>query len=152
MTLTDIGVTFLLNHVLKHSKPGKHLADFHLRAFHNKHLCIVDCLKKYVKRRNTKLQTDNKAILITYVKPFTSAAIDSMRRWVKELFIETSILKNTRHTPVDQLLPANKSIFGNVDIAENLKQGCWKNAKTFLNFCKKDNVYYAPENVNFSVF
>ena len=45
MTLTDIGVTFLPNHVLKHSKPGKHLADFHLRAFHNKHLRIADCLK-----------------------------------------------------------------------------------------------------------
>ena len=35
------------------------------------------------------------------------------------------------------------------DIAEILKQGYLKNAKTFLNFYKKDIVYYAPEDENF---
>ena len=64
-------------------------------------------------------------------KPFRAAAIDSMRRWVKDLFIETSILKWYTHTLGSQL---------NVDFAEILKQGCWKNAKTFFNFHKKDIV------------
>ena len=41
----------------------------------------------------------------------------------------------------------------NVDIAEILKEDCWKNAKTFFNFYKKDIVYYAPEDVDFmSIF
>ena len=74
-------------------------------------------------------------------------AIDSMRRWVKELFIETSILKE--HTPHTCGSAPAKASQLNVDIAEISKQGCWKNAKILFNFYKKDTVYYAPEEVDF---
>ena len=96
----------------------------------------IDCLKEHLKCRSTKVEIDTKTLFITYGKPFTAAVIISMRRWVKDLFIGTFFLKNTHH----QL---------NVDIAEILKQDCWKNAKTFFNFYKKDIVYYAPEDVDF---
>ena len=36
MTVTDIGVIFSPNHVLKHSKPGKKLDSSHYLAYHNK--------------------------------------------------------------------------------------------------------------------
>ena len=62
MTVTDIGVTFSLNHVLKHSKPGKKLNSFHYRATK---LCVVDCLKEYLKRCNAKVQADTKTLFIT---------------------------------------------------------------------------------------
>ena len=81
MAVTDMGVTFSLNHVLKHSKPVKKLDSFHYRAYHNKKLHVVACLKEYLKRRNIKVQVDTKALFITYGKPFRTAAIDSMRRW-----------------------------------------------------------------------
>ena len=80
MKVTDIGVTFSPNHVLKHSKPGKKLDSFHYRAYHNKRFCVVDCLKEYLKCRSTKVQTDTKALFIRYGKLFREAAIDSMRR------------------------------------------------------------------------
>ena len=38
MTVSDIGVKFSPNNVLKHSKPGKKLDSFHYRAYHNKKL------------------------------------------------------------------------------------------------------------------
>ena len=148
MTVTDIGVTFSPNHVLKHSKPGKKLDIFHYRAYHNKKLCVVDCLKEYLKRRSTKVQTDTKALFITYGKTFGAAAIDSMRRRVKNLFIETSILKEyAPHTC--RSAATNKASQLYVNIAEILKQGCWKNAKTLFNFYNKDILYYAPEDVDF---
>ena len=113
----------------------------------NKKLCVVDCLKEYLKRRSTKVQTDTKALFITNDKPFRAAAIDSMRRWVKDLFIETSILK--KYTPPTcRSAATSKASQLNVDIAETLKQGCWKNAKTFFNYYKKDIAYYAPEDVD----
>ena len=137
MTVTDIGVTFSPTHVLKHLKPGKKLGSFHYRAYHNKRLCVVDCLNEYLKRRSTKVQTDTKALFITYGKLFRAAAINSMKRWEKDLFIETSILKEyTTHTCISAA--TSKASQLNVDIAEILKQGCWKNAKTFFNFYKKD--------------
>ena len=58
MTVTDIGVTFSPNHVFKHSKPGKKSDSFHYMAYHNKNLCVVDCLKEYLKGCCTKVQTD----------------------------------------------------------------------------------------------
>ena len=120
MTVTDIGVTFSPNHVLKHSKPGKKLDNFQYRAYPNKRLCVVDCLKEYLKRRNTKVQTDTKVLFTTYDKPFMAAAIDSMRRWVKQLYIETSILKEyTPHTC--RSAATSKASQLNVDIPEILK-------------------------------
>ena len=78
MKITEIGVTFSPNHVLKHSKRGKKLDSFHYRAYYNKTLCVVDYLKEYLKRRNTKVQTDTKALLITYGKPFRAAEDEKM--------------------------------------------------------------------------
>ena len=99
ITVTDIGVKFAPNHVFKHSKPGRKLDRFHFRANHSKHLCVVGCLKEYLKNYSIKVQTDNKALFITYDKPFRAAAIDSMRRWLKYFSAEMSILKeHTLHT------------------------------------------------------
>ena len=137
MTVTDIGVTFSPNHVLKYSEPGKKMGK-----------CVVDCLKEYLKRLSTKVETYTKALFVTHGKSFRAAAINSMRIWVKGLFIEISILKEyTSHTC--RSAATSKASQLNVDIAEILKQGCWKNAKTFYNFYKKDIVYYAPEDVDF---
>ena len=94
------------------------------------------------------MQTDTKALLITYVKSFRAATIDSMRRCVKELFIETPLLSEyTPHTC--RQTATSKASQLNVDIAKILKQGCQKNAKSFFNSYKKDIVYYTPEDVDF---
>ena len=148
MTVTDTEVTFSPNHVLKHSKPGRKLDSFHYRTYHNRKLCVADCLKVYLKRRSTKVQTDTKALFITYGKPFRAAAIDSVKRWVKDLFIETSILKEYTSDTCKSAATSEASQL-NVDIAEILTQGCWKNARTFFNFYKKDIIYYAPNDVDF---
>ena len=122
--------------------------SFHYRAYHNRTFCVVCCLEEYLKRRSTKVQSNTKALFITYGKSFRAAEIDSMRRWVKDLFIETSILKE--YTPrTCRSAATSKASQLNVDIAKILKQGCWKNAKTFFNFYKKDTVYYAAEDVDF---
>ena len=123
MTITDIGVTFPLNHVLKNSKPGKKLDSFQYAAYYNKKLFVVDCLKEYLMRRNTKVHTDTKPLFITYGKPFRAAAIDSMRGWVKDIFIETSILKECAlHTCRSAATSKGSQL--NKDIAEILKKGC----------------------------
>ena len=100
-------------------KPGKKLDSFHYRAYRNKNLCVVDCLKKHLKYRNSKVQTDTKALFITYGKPFRAAAIDSRKRWMKFLFIETPILKEcTPHTC--RSVATSNACQLNVDIAEIL--------------------------------
>lgn len=70
ITVTCVGFTFSRNHVLKHSKPGKNLDSLYYRAYRNKIFCVSDCLKEYLKLRNTKVKTDTKALFITDGKPF----------------------------------------------------------------------------------
>ena len=66
----------------------------------------------------------------------------------ESLFIEMSILK--KYTPRNCRLGAtSKESQLIIDIAETLKQGCWKNVKTFFNFHKKDIVYYASGDIDF---
>ena len=92
-------------------------------------------------------RTDATALFITYDKLFRAAEIDSERRWVKNLFIETSVMKEYKpHTC--RSAATSKESQSDGDIAEILKQGFWKNAKTFFNFYKKGIVYYAPEDVD----
>ena len=71
---------------------------------------------------------------------------------MKHLFIEMSILK--QYIPdTCRSAATRKANQLKVDTAKILKQGCWKNAKTFFNFYKKDIVYYAREDVDFmSIF
>ena len=137
MTVTTIGVTFSPNHVFKHSKPGKELDSFHYRAYHNKKCCVVDCSKEYLKCRSIKVQTDTKALFITYWQTFQGSSNRYERRCVKDLLIQTSILKEyTPHTCRSAATSKTGQI--NIDIVEILKQTCWKNTKTFFNFFKKE--------------
>ena len=69
IAVTDIGVTFSRNHVAVST-----VGYITTKSY------VVDCLKEYLKRLNTKVQTDTKTLFITYGKPFRAAAIHSMRR------------------------------------------------------------------------
>ena len=127
MTVTYIGVTCSPYHVLKHLKPGKKLDNFYYRAYHNKKLRVVDCLKEYLKPRSTKMQTDTIALFITYGNPFRAVATDPMKRWMNDLFRETSTLKEyTPHTC--RSAATSKASQLNVYISEILKQSFWRNA------------------------
>ena len=143
MTVTDIRVTFSPHHVLKHSKPGKKLDSFHYKTCHNKKSYFVGCLKEYLNCRNIKVQTDNKALL----KTFQGSGNRFIEKMGERTFHRNVILKRPHHTPVDQLLPENQGNYQ--DIAKILKQGCWKNAKTFFDFYKNGIVYYASDDIDF---
>ena len=67
---------------------------------------------------------------------------------MKNLFIKASILEEYA-THTCKSAATTKASQLNAEIAKILKQGCWKNAKTFFNFYEKDTVYNAPEDVDF---
>ena len=47
MFLNDLSVTFIPTEVLKHSRKGKPLDKFEYRAYVDKTLCVIACLKEY---------------------------------------------------------------------------------------------------------
>ena len=53
----------------------------------------LECLKEYIHRRNNRVDKEQKRLFITYRKPYHTAPIDSLRRWIKETFSQTNAFK-----------------------------------------------------------
>ena len=102
MITSSINVTFSPEHVLNHSKLGCKLDGFEYRAYSDPNLCVLECLKEYIYRRNDRVDKLQKRLFITYRKPYHTASIDTLRRWIKETFAQTNLL-TLLHIFVSQL-------------------------------------------------
>ena len=81
MIINDISILFAPSHVLKHSRKNKKLNTFEYRSYpHNSKLCVVNCLKNYLDRRDKKVSPNIKKLLITYKKPYKEVSTDTIRR------------------------------------------------------------------------
>ena len=87
MFLNDLSVTFIPTEVFKHSRKGKPLDKFEYRAYVDKKLCVIACLKEYISRHNKTDGLTTDQLIITHRKPFKGASIDTMRRWIKDIFV-----------------------------------------------------------------
>ena len=85
MFLNDLSVTLIPTEVLKHSRKGKPLHRFEYRAYVDKKLCVIACLKEYISRRNKIEGLTTDQLITTHRKPFKGASIDTMRRWIKDI-------------------------------------------------------------------
>ena len=141
MIITSISVTFVPNEPLKQSRQGSTLDTFEYRKYDKEELCVVACLNEYLCRREKR--TSATLLLLTYGKPYKPAAIDSIRRWVKELFTEANIFEFTpRSCPAASTGKAN---YLNVSIEDILKKGCWKNAQNFYKYYNKEILFQADD-------
>ena len=147
MIISSTSVPFSSEHVLKHSKPGRKLDAFEYRAYSDPRLCVLECLREYIHRRNDGVDKEQKRLYITYQKSYHTASIDTLRRWIKETFVETNLIENfTPHS--FRSASTTKAFNMSLDILDILRKACWSNAKTFLQHYKKEIVSY--EGVDFN--
>ena len=66
MIISSTSVTFSPEHVLKHSKPGRKLDVFEYRTYSDLNVCVLECLKEYIYRRNDRVDKVQKRLFITY--------------------------------------------------------------------------------------
>ena len=136
------------NKVLKHSKPGRKLDQFTYRSILQKELSVVDTLQEYLTRRKLRVDCNIKKLFITLKAPYHEASIDTLRRWIYDLFSGPQLLKNfTPHSCRAAAISKAKKL--NVNMEDILKQGCWKNMKTFKKHYEKEIIYYADDDVDF---
>ena len=62
----DLSATFAPSHVLKHSNENRKQDIFEYRAYHDKKLCVIACLRAYLTRRNNRVPLHCKKLLITH--------------------------------------------------------------------------------------
>ena len=85
---------FFPNKVFKHSKPERKLDQFTCRSFPRKELCVVDTLQEYLTQRKLRVDCNIKKLFITLKAPWHEASIDTLRRWIYDLFSGSQLLKN----------------------------------------------------------
>ena len=139
MIICSKSVTFWPEHVLKHSKPGRKLDVFEHRVYSDTNICILECVKEYIHRRNDRVDREQKRLFITYQKPYHTTSIGTLWRWIKETFAKTNLIENfTRHSC--RSASTTKAFNMSLDIMDIFTKACWSNAKTFFQYYKKEIV------------
>ena len=91
MTLTDSHCVFLIDSVLKTTRPGKHLTNIRLDAFtDNKNLCPVEHLKLYL-NTTSKFRGPHTQLFLSYQKPHLPVSADTISRWIKTVMLKAGI-------------------------------------------------------------
>ena len=147
MVLNDLSVTCIHTEVLKHSRNDKPLDKFEYRSYTDK-LCIISCLREYLTRQDKHVGLNTDQLIITLKKPCIGASIDTVRRWVKDIFIQNNIVDFSPRSCCTASMSKAKNMEVNND--EMLKQGCWKNRKNFFIYYDKVITEYAPDDIDFN--
>ena len=128
MFINTESAIFSPNKVLKNSKPVRKLDQFNYRSFLQKELCIVDFLHEYLTCRKIRVNSSIKKLFITLKAPYHKDSIDTLRRWIYDLFSGSQLLKDFR-THSCRAGATSKAKKLNVNMEDILKEGCWKNMK-----------------------
>ena len=134
---SDDSVRFEITKLLKTSKFGKHQGQLEFKAYPlDKRLCVVACLKEYVKKTES-VRAGHDAWWLSYCKPFKPVSRDTISRWVKNVIenagINTKIFgaHSTRAAATAAAKSANTSINTIMDAAG------WSSESTFRKFYDK---------------
>ena len=134
--------------VLKHSRKDKLIDKFEYRAYEEKILCVITCLKEYISRGNKHERLTTGQLIITLRKPFKGTFIDTKRRWIKDIFIVNNIVNFSPHSC--RAASSSKAKCIDVNIDEIIRRGCWKNRKSFFKYYDKEITEYAPDDIDFN--
>ena len=121
----------LTGRFLKHSKPGTKLDNFEYQDYSDLKLCILRSAKEYIRRRNDRADQNHKRLFITQRKQFHEALIDTLWRWIEEMFLETRLIVN--FTPHGyRSVSTTRKLNKNFEISDILKKRLLSNVKTSL--------------------
>ena len=91
MTLRVNECVFVINSVLKTTKPGKHLSSIQIQALvDNKNLCPVEHLKLCMDKTSA-IRGLHTQLLLSYQKPHRPVSTDTIPRWIKVVLTEAGI-------------------------------------------------------------
>ena len=90
MTLHVNEFVFVIDSVLKTTKPGKHLSSIQIQSLVNKNLCPVEHLKRDMDKTSA-IPGLHTQLLLSYQKPRRPVSTDTIARWIKVVLTEAGI-------------------------------------------------------------
>ena len=136
MTVTSSFYKFRIAKPIKTTKPGKHIQEIEFAAYpEDKAICIVTTLKEYIKRTE-KLRGQEKALFISFSKPYNVVSKSTISRWVKTTLQNAGIDMNI-FTPHSTRAAATSKVQNTVSLETILKTAAWSQESTFRKFYNK---------------
>ena len=121
---------------LKQSNVRNNKFKLKLRMFEEEpSLCVVRCLKSYLRRTKDLRSSDN--LLISYLKPHKAVSKQTISRWIKKVMFEAGIDTNVFKSPSTRAAACSKLRKDSVPVEEILETAGWSNAFCFKKFYDK---------------
>ena len=141
MTLEDISfeddsLIIKFNHLLKQTKPGRHLKPLILKGYYrNRNICIVTVFKEYLER--TKYLRTGDKLLISTQKPHKHMAKCTLSRWIRNCLQKAGVLGHYAPHSI-RSAAARRAASRGIPLKDLLKTAGWSNALTFAKFYNKE--------------
>ena len=139
--ITKEKVFIASNHILKQTKPGKHLDIIGFKAYtKDKQLCIVDTLSLYIDRTRSLRNSDK--MLISMIKPHgpvskpTVSCWVKVSRWVKILLQEAGVDLSFKPHCI-RAAAASKAKLSDIPLETIMKTAGWSSRSVFAQFYNK---------------
>ena len=123
---------------LKHFNSTKNVQVLKFHVFEDTKLCLVRCLKEYIKRTRDHRMSDK--LILCYKKPFQPASKDTIGRWIKEVMNNSGIDVNIFKAHSIRGASTSAAKRADVPLDTILGSAGWTNAQTFKKFyCREIN-------------
>jgi hypothetical protein len=125
--------------VLKQTRPGKHLKPLKFKVYTlDPKLCVVTNLSEYLKK-TTHYRTD-KALFLSYQKPFKAVTKDTISRWCREMMANAGINTQLFVTHSSRSAAASFARKKGVSLKDICEACGWSRERTFADHYDKEIV------------
>ena len=127
---------FLLSEKLKHIR-NKELGYIELKGYqHDPRLCIIRCLKEYIKRtKDMRGKIDE--LIITTRKPYRAAHHATIGKWVMSIFRDSGVDDKSFKPHSVRSATTSKYLKLNISVDKILKKADWSSEGTFRRYYDK---------------
>lgn len=137
MTVSDNQCVFIIDSVLKTTRPGKHLTNISLEAYvENKNLCPLEHLKLYLARTSV-VRGVHTQLLLSFQKPNRPVSTDTIARWIRIVMSKAGIDTKVFGAHSTRAATTSAAHKKGITIDKILSAAGWSNETTFRRFYNK---------------
>ena len=134
MKLSSDKCVFVIQSLLKTSKPGKHLSFVEFQAYSpDVCLCVVKHLEQYIYQTQDKRSTE-KQLLISFQKPHKAVSVDTISRWIKTVLQQAGIDTKVFGAHSTRSASTSAAKANSVSLETIMKSAGWSQESTFTKY------------------
>ncbi|KAL9988598.1 hypothetical protein ACROYT_G003060 [Oculina patagonica] len=131
------GFEFLLYEHMKQTKPSYKAPSIILKAFEaDSSLCVVTCLKEYLKRTKSLRDLETK-LFISFVKPYKRVSRETISRWIRSVMETAGVDTNVFKPHSTRAAVSSKAKAACVPVHDILRTAGWPSSICFDLFYNK---------------